>query len=123
MGFFSRIFGGEKPAAAPEPTPEPEPTGSPPAAVIVLRQGMNVPGAEYVEAVLASAFEALPDETPRFGLAQPVWFKTSEIADAAAADVADAFARKLALEGASHRHRTVEGPEGSHVMIVEIRRD
>jgi hypothetical protein len=119
MGFFSKLFGGGQPA---EPSDAPVEREAPPDALVVLRQGMNVPGEDYVAGVLAAAFGDLPSDVPRFALAQPVWFKKLEIAEAAAADVAAAFGRKLSLGETTHRYRTVEGPDGSHVMIVEVRR-
>jgi hypothetical protein len=122
MGFFGKLFG--KPDAPPPAAPAtPSEDEAPPAAVVVLRQGMSVPSPPYVDQVIAAAYpEGLPAAVERFGLAQPVWFKNSEIADNAAGDVATAFAARLALADQHHTYRTLEGPDGSRVMVVELRK-
>jgi hypothetical protein len=121
MGFLRRLFGDKKSEPEPEPKPEPEPV---PEAVILLRRGMRVPTADYIEQVLASIFsETLPDTVHRIGLSQPSWFKTEEIADSMASDVASTFALKFALGAYTHRRRVLTGPEGAPVMLVELFRD
>jgi hypothetical protein len=127
MSFFSRLFKGRpeaKPEAEPPPKlegpPKPEP---PPQAVVVLRRGMSVPKDEYVAQVVAVAFPGgLPSSVRRFGLSQPSWFKSEEIADSMASDVAATFAQKLGLAEHSHRHHVLSGPEGAPVMIIELYR-
>jgi hypothetical protein len=118
MGFFGKLFGGGSRAPEPEPEPEPELV-----AVVVLRRGMSVPNADYVGQVLAAAFpDGLAAGVERVGLSQPSWFKTEEIGDSMAGDVAATFALKLGIESPSHRRHVVAGPEGAQVMIVELRR-
>jgi hypothetical protein len=121
MGLFSRLFGGDKQAGPrDEPVEAPEP---PPDLVVVLRRGMNVPSAEYVDQVLAGLFPAgLPETCQRIALSQPSWYKSEEIADSIAAEVAATFGGKLGLDAPAHRRRTVDGPEGALVMVVELRR-
>jgi len=120
MGLFSRLFGG-KTQAEPEAPPEPEPI---PEAVIVLRRGMRVPADDYLAEVVAGAFpEGLPDTVRRIGLSQPSWFKTEEIADSMANDVASTFALKLELAAYTHRRRVLTGPEGAPLMLVELFRE
>jgi len=122
MGLFSRIFGGgEKPPESRAPPAEPEPTLE---AVIVLRRGMRVPAEDYLAQVIAEAFPAgLPAEVRRIGLSQPSWFKTEEIADSMAGDVASTFALKLTLGAYHHRRRVLTGPEGAPLMVVELYRE
>jgi hypothetical protein len=125
MGLFSRIFGGGGKAAEPEATtpaePEPEPTLE---AVIVLRRGMKVPAADYLQQVLAGAFPGgLPEKVHRIGLSQPSWFKTEEIADSMAGDVASTFALKFSLGAYHHRRRVLTGPEGAPLMLIELFRE
>jgi hypothetical protein len=120
MGFFSRLFGEKKTEPEPKPASEPEPEPEP-EAVILLRRGMRVPDADYIEQVLASFFpEKLPDAVHRIGLCQPSWFKTEEVADSMASDVASTFALKFALGAYTHRRRVLTGPEGAPVMLVEL---
>ncbi len=117
MGFFSKLFGKPE-AAAPEVAPEPEPVL---AAVVILRRGMKVPAAEYLAEVLAGIYpDGLPDTVRRIGLSQPSWFKTEEIADSMATDVASTFALKLELGAYTHRRRVLIGPEGAPLMLVEL---
>jgi hypothetical protein len=116
MGFFSRLFGGAP--SEPEAEPEPEPV---PEAVIVLRRGMKVPAADYLQQVIGAAYpDGLPETVQRIGLSQPTWFKNEELADSMAGDVASTFAVKFALAAYSHRRRVVAGPEGAPLMIVEL---
>jgi hypothetical protein len=111
VSFLDKLFGKRKPE--PPPPPEAEETL---VAVIVLRRGMSVPKPDYVAQVTSD----LPEIIQRFALAQPSWFKTEEIADSMASDVASTFALKLGLESYTHRRRVVAGPEGAPVMIVEL---
>lgn len=116
MGFFSRLFGAKEAPAPTEPEPGPELV-----AVVILRRGMKVPAADYLDQVLAAAYpDGLGAGVQRFGLSQPSWFKKEELADSAAGDVAATFAVKLALEGHVHRRRLLTGPEGASLMLVEL---
>jgi hypothetical protein len=120
MGFFSKLFGGDK-TEPPVEEPVDEP---PPDVVVVLRRGMSVPDGSYIAQVIAGAFpEGLPETVARVGLSQPGWFKSEEIADSIATDVAATFAVKHALgDDCTHRRRVLAGPEGAPVMVVELRR-
>jgi hypothetical protein len=123
MGLFSRIFGGGGKAAETEPPapPEPEPTLE---AVIVLRRGMKVPAGDYLAQIVAEAFPAgLAESVHRIGLSQPSWFKTEEVADSMAGDVASTFALKFELGAYHHRRRVLTGPEGAPLMLVELYRE
>jgi hypothetical protein len=123
MSILSRLFRGGKSASEATRDPEPSAPEAPPEAVVVLRRGMSVPKDEYVAQVVASAFPSgLPPSVRRFGLSQPSWFKTEEIADCMASEVAATFAQKLGLTGHSHRRHVLEGPEGAPVMVVELYR-
>jgi hypothetical protein len=130
MSFFSRLFKG-RPESSPEPELQPSPKpeappepAPPPEAVVVLRRGMSIPKDEYVAQVVALAFPGgLPSSVRRFGLAQPSWFKSEEIADSMASDVAATFAQKLGLAEHSHRRHVLAGPEGAPVMIIELHRE
>lgn len=122
MGLFRRLFGGD-PAAPADPLrpgqeAAPQAAEPQPAAVVVLRRGMNVPSEDYVATVVTAA--GFAPSIPRFGLSQPSWFKTDETAEAIAAEVAQTFATKLALPAHSHVKRTVAGPEGCPVLLVAI---
>jgi hypothetical protein len=115
VGFFSKLFGGSKS----EPEAELEPDR--PKAVVVLRRGMNVPAADYVAKVIAAAYpQGLPDSVKTFGLSQPSWYKTEEVADAIAMSVVQTFAQKLGLTEGTHVRRPVEGPDGCACMLVEL---
>lgn len=122
MGLFSKFFGGKPSAPAATGPEEAIPIEPPPDAVVVLRRGMNVPSAQYVAQVVASALPELKAEVPRIGLSQPSWFKSSETAESAAADAAQAIGLKLGLDAPRHRHRTLDGPDGAQVLLVELRR-
>ena len=119
VGFFDRLFSG-RPAQPPAP-PEPEP---PPDAVIVLREGMTLPDDDYVRQLAAPLFPEgkVPEGLPVAGVAQPRWFKPGEFTDTGVADAAAAYSRKLGVEGASHRHKQLAGPDGARVMRIELRR-
>ncbi len=115
MGFFSKLFGGSK------SEPEAEPEANRPLAVVVLRRGMNVPAREYIAKVIAAAYpHGLPDSVQRFGLSQPSWYKTEEVADAIANSVVQTFAARLGLVEGTHVRRPVEGPDGCACMVVEL---
>jgi hypothetical protein len=98
---------------------------APPDAIVVLRRGMNLPDAAYIEGVIAHVFpDGLPETVHRFGLSQPTWFKSEEIADNIAQGVVETFGRKLALgDGVSSRRHIIDGPDGCACMLVELRRD
>ncbi len=117
MGLFSKLFGSKTADAEPAaPTPiAPERVVK---AAVVLRQGMRVPDPQYVAQVIAAA--GLPAEVASLGLSQPTWFKNRELAESAALDAAQAFCTKLGIEETAHKHRTVAGPDGAKVMLVEI---
>ncbi len=124
MGLFSKIFGGKSDPAPPaaDPAVVADAPDHPDVAVI-LRRGMNVPSAEYLEQVVARAFpEGLPASVPRVGLSQPTWFKTEEVADAIAASAVETFGKKYNLEEPSSRRRVIEGPDGCPNLLVELRR-
>jgi hypothetical protein len=121
VGFLGKLFG--KKDGAPEPQAEeaaPEPDW--PDAVIVLRRGMNLPKDDYVKQVVEAALPGIPESVQRFGLSQPSWFKTDEVADAIASGVAETFAAQLGLGDATHRRRVVDGPEGCACLVIELRR-
>jgi hypothetical protein len=89
--------------------------------VVVLRRGMNVPSASYVEKVLAEALpDALADGVTRVGLSQPVWYKDAEGADNICAGLAETFAPKYGLEAPSTRRIAADGPDGCACLIVEL---
>lgn len=117
VGLFSKLFGkkGEAPAAA-----EPGPPALP-KAVIVLRRGMKVPDAIYIDQVIASAFPGgLPESVARIGLSQPSWYKTEEVADAIATGVIDTFAQRFGLLDGTHVRRPIDGPDGCACLVIEL---
>jgi hypothetical protein len=129
VGLFSKWFGGGKrddrdvdKGSDKDINKEP---ASPPVAVVVLRRGMNLPDAAYIEGVIARVFSGgLPESVQRFGLSQPTWFKSEEIADNIAQGVVETFAPKLALgDGVSSRRYVIDGPDGCACLLVELRRD
>jgi hypothetical protein len=89
-------------------------------AVLVLRQGMNVPDDAYVAQVVASVVPDVDASVPRAGLSQPTWWKNMEFAESAAGDAARAFAQKLALASDAYSYRIATGPDGANVMVVLI---
>jgi hypothetical protein len=54
-------------------------------------------------------------------LSQPSWYKSEEIADSIASEVAATFGSKFGLASPQHRRSTVAGPEGAQLMVVELR--
>src|SRR5262249_25913152 len=124
MGLLSKLFGGKEtaPPGAAEPGAAPIPLDPLPDAVVVLRRGMNIPTADYVAHVVSAALPELGPNVPRIGLAQPRWFKSSEIAESAAADAAHAIGLKLGLVSPRHRYRTLDGPDGAQVLLIELHR-
>lgn len=120
MGLFDRLFGKR---AKPEPSAEAAPAPPrPPAAVIVLREGMRVPDDEYVLQVAAHAFsEPPPPSLPRIGLSQPRWFKNSEFTASGVADAVAALAPRLGLDAPEVEHSELRGPDGARVMLIALR--
>ena len=84
---------------------------------LVLRRGMNVPSAEYVEQVLAAA--GVVADT-RVALSQPVWFKDAETFDNLCNGLVETFAPKYGLDDPSVRRHKVDGPDGCACLIVEL---
>jgi hypothetical protein len=84
---------------------------------LVLRRGMKVPSADYVDQVLAAAGVAA--ET-RVALSQPVWFKDAETFDNLCNGLVETFAPKYGLDDPSVRHHKVDGPDGCACLIVEL---
>jgi hypothetical protein len=83
---------------------------------------MNVPSDEERAAILAAVYpEGLPEGTQEVGLSQPSWFKNQEIAESAAADVAQAMAHKLGLTDFDHTYRIVEREGAARALVVEVR--
>jgi hypothetical protein len=126
VGLFSKLFGRRaKPETETEieTETETETETEAPDAVVVLRKGMNLPDAAYIDAVVARVFAGgLPESVRRVGLSQPSWFKTEEVADNIAQSVVEAFARKLELGDVTSRRHAVDGPDGCACMLVELRR-
>jgi hypothetical protein len=117
VGLFSKLFGkkGEEP-----PAPEAEEPALP-KAVVVLRRGMKVPDASYIDKVISTAFPAgLPESVERIGLSQPSWYKTEEVADAIATGVVDTFAERFGLVHGTHVRRPFEGPDGCACLVIEL---
>jgi hypothetical protein len=117
MGLWKKLFGGD----AEPPDAEAAPVEPPLLAVAVCRHGMNLPSDAELAAVLGLAYPGgLAPEVARIGLSQPSWFKNQEIAESAAADVAQALRHKLSLSGGSHRYRILDRHGAAKIMLVEL---
>jgi hypothetical protein len=123
VGLFDLFRGKKKEAtpdtAAPAVPPEPAAPEVPPIAAVVVRQGMNLPPADYVEAVLAAQRPDLVATTvQRRGLSQPRWFQNRDAIQSGARGVAAAFAEELAVDPEQPDYEVVEGPDGAKVLFV-----
>jgi hypothetical protein len=129
VGLLDRLLGRKQekePEGGAAPTPPAEPTRErepPPAAVIVLREGMRVPDSEYVLAVASRAFDGAtpPAGLPHLGLSQPRWFKNGEFTRSGVADTVAACAARLGVPDCDHRYTELAGPDGARAMLIELR--